>query len=142
MTSKEARILKSGRIYNLTIDSVVLEKIVRWAQELESPTPRLGSVIMGMESEIACLKYHHKMLKDIKTNLNVKHELDLDCINDVMSVRCDGKMVSINIFTVNHEQRVQLKKLGFSWSKTKLEFVRKVSGINVDVVREFIGGNV
>lgn len=123
---------------SLLINTDKLEKIMTWAEGIQSPKTTLDTVIAQMEQESACLKLHAKRLKDIQKHIQLKHSLALDCHNNHLSVVCDGKIVSINVFNLTQDDRVTLKGLGFSWSKTKMEFVRKVVGMDVDEVRRFI----
>ena len=111
-----------------------------WLDGSSHTVKGLSMAIDTLMDEIECNKSLLSKAKDLRVQLMVKEQLGLDHKGELLSVRCNGKTVTIG-FIVGHgreAERLELKRLGFTWSKDKFEFNRKTAGINAQAVKDFI----
>ena len=123
------------------------KKCIEWAEKLSGnskflyiDTGFLEQSIKAVENDIKEAKEVLKILRPKYLQLKTARDLDIAFKGELLSVQCDGKTISINCIKGNFDvlEKGILKRLGFSWNKTKLEFVRKVAGVDIEGVRTFI----
>lgn len=102
---------------------------------------RMISVIKELDDHAVNLKSCQKLMKEKLFNIKIKNYLQIDHRSDLLSVRCDGKTITVSFLggAPDTLEKGILKRLGFSFNKFKMDYTRKVLGLDVEALRGFIG---
>jgi hypothetical protein len=123
--------------YAMTAKSAIRD----WLDGSTYTVKGLSMAIDSLSADLECTKLLLKRARDMRIQLITKQELKLDHKSKLLSVRCDGRTISISFLGSGADslEKGILKRLGFSWSKDKLEYVRKVAGADIGAIKGFVG---